>query len=700
MTIPEGVAPALAAALERRGYTQLTPVQEAVVSPELVGQDLLVSAQTGSGKTVAFGLAAASNIIDPDTGVATAASAPLALIVAPTRELALQVKQELIWLYADAEVYVASCIGGMSYRDEIRALERGVQIVVGTPGRLVDHVNRGTLDLSGLAVAVLDEADEMLDLGFREELETLLSKAPKTRRTLMFSATVSRPIQQLAENYQRNAQRLNLVSDTPQHADIDYRVNTIVPAELENAVFNILRYYDAPNAIVFCGTRANVNHLAARLSNRGFSVVALSGELSQKERSHALQAMRDGRAKVCVATDVAARGIDLPGLELVVHADLPRNQEALLHRSGRTGRAGRKGVSIILASKRATRRVSRLLQDARIDEADWSTPPSAADVRERDEERLLADKVFIDPIDESAEADMVKRLVELHGPEKLAAAFLRVKREKMAAPEELSDPEKSKADRKARRQRGEDEDDRRGPRKPRPIREDFSNGQWISLTIGRRAGAEPRWLLPMLCKAGGLERKDIGAIRIGDRETFVELAPDAAPRFMETVGPGAVLEKSIRVEFSEKPDEARLGASESASDERPSPRPPKRESVRRERPEKRAAKPAKPRDKKQTYDDVMTDEEFEALPRGVQERLKARKAGVDLDEETPRKPKPVRTSAAAPRKEGAKTRPAGATGFKKKAGKPSGDKRTSKRGASRSGGPSARKPSGGRKPRS
>ncbi|TIX53216.1 MAG: DEAD/DEAH box helicase, partial [Mesorhizobium sp.] len=219
---------------------------------------------------------------------------------------------------------------------------------------------------------VLDEADEMLDLGFREDLEFILDAAPAERRTLMFSATVPRSIATLAKNYQRDAVRISAGGEAKQHLDIEYRALSVAPADRENAIINVLRYYEATNAMVFCNTRAAVNHLTARFNNRNFAVVALSGELSQNERSHALQAMRDGRARVCIATDVAARGIDLPNLDLVIHADLPTNPETLLHRSGRTGRAGRKGVSALIVPNNARRRTERLLHNAGLT-ASWAS---------------------------------------------------------------------------------------------------------------------------------------------------------------------------------------------------------------------------------------------------------------------------------------------------------------------------------------
>jgi len=531
MTDFEGVHPALAQALATRGYETLTPVQLAVLAPEMADADALVSAQTGSGKTVAFGMAIAPTLLGTAPKFLYAA-APKALVIAPTRELALQVKRELEWLYADAGASIASCVGGMDIRAERKALGRGVHIVVGTPGRLRDHIERRSLDLSEIRAVVLDEADEMLDLGFRDELEFILGASPDTRRTLMFSATVPRSIASLASRYQNDAVRLEVSKGRDQHVDIEYRAMTIAPSDQENALINTLRFYEAKNAIVFCNTRATVNHITARLNNRGFKVVALSGELSQNERTHALQAMRDGRAQVCVATDVAARGIDLPNLELVVHADLPKNRESLLHRSGRTGRAGRKGVSVLLVPFRSRRRTERLLQGANVS-PEWSNPPSAEDVMKRDDERLLADPVIGEALNEN-DAAFGKKLLELHSPEQLAGALVRLFRKDKSAPEELRDP--GKFDSKA--ERGDRKDKPRG-------RNDFENGAWFSLSVGHKQKAEPRWLLPMLAKNGKLNKGEIGSIKIMENVTYVEIAPKAVDRFVNAIGPNMKLEKTM-----------------------------------------------------------------------------------------------------------------------------------------------------------
>ena len=553
----QGIVPALAEALEKRGYTALTPVQKAVLAPELGDADALVSAQTGSGKTVAFGLAMAPTILGGTERFAPAA-APLALAVAPTRELALQVRRELEWLYEITGAAVASCVGGMDMRSERRALERGAHIVVGTPGRLRDHITRNALDMSALKAVVLDEADEMLDLGFREDLEFILDAAPADRRTLMFSATVPRSIATLAKSYQRDAVRISAAGEEKQHLDIEYRALNVAQADRENAIINVLRYYEAQNALVFCNTRAAVNHLTARFNNRNFSVVALSGELSQNERSHALQAMRDGRAKVCIATDVAARGIDLPNLELVIHADLPTNPETLLHRSGRTGRAGRKGVSALIVPGNARRRTERLLQNAGLT-ATWANPPSADDVLRRDDERILADGAFSEPVKDE-ERGFVEKLLERHGAELVAAAFVRLCRSSRSAPEDLLDvaPFTPSGDRPARR----DEQPSR--------RDDFGDSVWFSLSVGRRQNAEPRWLIPMLCRTGNISKREIGAIKMQPEETFVQIAADWADRFLAAIGPDRKLQNNIAVKRLEgTPDLSRAGYQPPRPDKKP-----------------------------------------------------------------------------------------------------------------------------------
>ena len=525
--------PALAQALAERDYAEPTPVQSAVLDPSGAGRDLLVSAQTGSGKTVAFGLAIAPTLFG-EAEALPPPGAPLALIVAPTRELALQVCRELGWLYAGARASVVSCVGGMDPRREQRALAAGAHIVVGTPGRLRDHLERRALVVDEIQAVVLDEADEMLDLGFRDDLEFILETTPAERRTLLFSATLPKAIASLAQRYQRDALRLEVAGASRGHADIEYRAVRVLPRETERVVVNLLRYVEAPSALVFCNTRETVRHLQAVLIERGFATVALSGELSQAERNHALQALRDGRARVCVATDVAARGIDLPTLSLVIHADLPNNAETLQHRSGRTGRAGRKGVSVLLVPPSRQRRAEALMAGAGAQPI-WSGPPTVEEIRDLDQRRLMTDPLLAE---ESSEEDlgMARALLAERPPEEIAAALVRVYRSRLPAAEDVTDPGFPQALRKPRppgtgwAPHDASRRDRATPETP-----DDGSGQWFRLDIGRKQNADPRWLLPMICRRGGVQKQDIGAIRIFDRETKFEVRGAAARRFAEEV---------------------------------------------------------------------------------------------------------------------------------------------------------------------
>ncbi len=520
----------LDAALIARNYLEPTEVQSAVLQPEASGRDLLVSARTGSGKTVAFGLAAASTLMPG--GSLPPPGAPIALAIAPTRELALQVQAELAWLYAGARI--ASCVGGMDIRREARTLYAGCHIVVGTPGRLGDHLRRGNLDLSALKVVVLDEADEMLDLGFQDELEFLLQAAPTERRTLMFSATIPHDIATLARKYQRNALRIDTIDRSQPHDDIEYRGITVAGHETDGALINILRWYEAAGTLVFCATRDATRRLHQSLVERGFAAVMLSGELSQHERTTALDALRSGRARVGVCTDVAARGLDLPALDLVVHADLPTNPETLLHRSGRTGRAGRKGVSVLIVPYSKRRRAEQVAYAARVRVA-WSGPPTAEDINGRDRERLLTDPMLDAP--EGTERTDAEALLAGHDPVAIAAALLRLYRRQLPEPVAVTQApapvQRDSAPRNDRPRAGADRPHANGSRgtdAPGP-HSTSTDVVRFRIALGHNHRADPKWLLPLLCRAGGVTKRDIGAIRIFDTDTQFEINRDVSEAF-------------------------------------------------------------------------------------------------------------------------------------------------------------------------
>ncbi len=669
------VAAPLAQALKTKGYDALTPVQTAMLEDGVAGRDLLVSAQTGSGKTVAFGLAIAPEVLGGQDKLLYA-DKPLALVVAPTRELALQVRREFEWLYAEAGASLASCVGGMDYRTEKRALDRGAHIVVGTPGRLRDHIERNSLDLSQCRAVILDEADEMLDLGFAEDLGFILSAAPPERRTLMFSATVPKEIADLARTFQTDALRIVAGGEAKQHVDIAYRALSVAARDREHAIFNALRFYESPTAIVFCKTRANVNHLMARMGNRGFQVVALSGELSQQERTHALQALRDGRARVCIATDVAARGIDLPGLELVIHADLPSNSETLLHRSGRTGRAGAKGTSVLIVPPAEFRKAQRLLQGAKV-VAEWGPPPSAEEVQAKDDARLLSHPTLTEGLGD--EGALVAALLAEHGPEHVAAAFVRLWREGRSAPEVLSDAAHTPAP-SAPRERGE-----------------FGPSVWFALSVGHEGRAEARWILPKICDAGGIAKDSIGAIRVQTNETFVQLAAAVASRF------GDPLELEPGLTLRRLPGEPNLDRPERGA-ERPAPRKPaaraEEPAYRKDEGDAPRAKPAYTPKLPRVVEEDETHPPVAATPRPIDPPAPRREPPAPKAEtpwspddapakkprwkadaaDTPRPPRSAPDANRAPRSAGFKShggpagdRPARAAGFKSHSGKPAGD---------------------------
>ena len=538
----ETLPPMIGEALSERGYTALTPVQSAVVEDEARERDLIVSAQTGSGKTVAFGLAMAETLLAETANLALVEQ-PLLLVIAPTRELALQVSRELGWLYAKAGLRIATCVGGMDASKERRALRTGPAIVVGTPGRLRDHLERGALNLSGLAGVVLDEADEMLDMGFREDLEEILDATPDKRRTLLFSATMPPAIVRLAERYQSNALRLSLAGETRGHGDISYQAITVSPSEIENAVVNLLRFHEAETAICFCATRDSVRRLHATLQNRGFGVVALSGEHSQSERNQALQALRDRRARVCVATDVAARGIDLPTLSLVIHVEIPRDAETLQHRSGRTGRAGKKGTAAIVVPYNRRKRVESMLRGAKI-AAEWMDAPTPEAIARKDRARLMEKLTAPTEFDE-ADRDLGKELLAKLSAEDIAAALVHAHRAKMPHPEELlaNTPEardKAKAERH---------------------RPGFEDVVWFKIGIGRRQNAEPRWILPLLCRRGHITRNEIGAIRIGQHESWFQVPKTAAAKFADAIARTADTDdEQDAIVIEESPDGPRVEA--------------------------------------------------------------------------------------------------------------------------------------------
>ena len=492
-------------ALAARGYRDLTPVQSAVCAAEPRDADMLVSASTGSGKTVACGLALAAVLLD-DADMARPGG-PRAIVLTPTRELAHQVCRELGWLYGPSEVSLVCCVGGSDISEARLLLGSRPQVLVATPGRLRDHLARGHLEAGAVGCVVLDEADDMLRLGFREDLDAILAALPEGRRMLMFSATVTPEVEALAARLLRAPLRIEA---GPQGTNRDIRFEGVVAAagDREAAVVNVLRYHEVRAALVFCARRVTVGDLSARLAARGFEVVALSGCMPQRDRNAALAAMREGRARVCVATDVAARGLDLPALDLVIHADPPSDRAALIHRSGRTGRAGRAGLAVIVATPRQRRRLDGLTAEGG-PRVDWGPAPRREEVEARDAARLEAAPILTREA-ERGERDRATGLLDAYAPERLAVALHRAWAD--ALPDAVDIGQSGAVE---------------GLGAP---------GVWfcVNHSPGRKSGI--RAIRSRIAGSGAVGVEDIGRIHIMERETHFELRAELADVFEAAFG--------------------------------------------------------------------------------------------------------------------------------------------------------------------
>jgi ATP-dependent RNA helicase DeaD len=578
------LGPELASAFAKKGYTTLTPVQRAVLAPENEGRDLRISSQTGSGKTLALGLAlrqALSGEIK-DSPVAR----PLALVIVPTRELARQVNEELGWLYAPRKLRIASVIGGSSYRDEHRALASRPAIVVGTPGRMLDHLNRGGIEAGDVQAVVLDEADRMLDLGFRDELEAILEKTPEGHRTHLVSATFARDVAALADRVQQDPKRIEGTPLGSANRDIDHIVYLVNPGERVDALINVLLHHPEEQTLVFARTRADVSEIARELQQAGFASGSLSGEMDQNARNRALTAFKRGDIRALIATDVAARGIDVQDIARVIQVDPPTDPDTYTHRSGRTGRAGRKGVSAVLVAPAGLRRATSLLQRARV-QFRIEPIPTAAAIREAQDARWLAELMQGDQREVSERVQkQVERIVEAGLTERALAQLIISVRRATGEPREVTPllPEAQKGGKPLRPARFDDRrpparfderrpparfddrrpparfdergDDRRPParfdergddRRPaarfdeRPARVDSERPpsarggeqQWVPfrVTWGEAHGADARRLVAMLCRRGDIRGSDIGAIRVARTSSTVEVAAAVARGF-------------------------------------------------------------------------------------------------------------------------------------------------------------------------
>ncbi|MFH0751834.1 MAG: DEAD/DEAH box helicase, partial [Chloroflexota bacterium] len=567
------------------GYEEPTPVQEAAIPPLLAGRDLLAEAPTGTGKTAAFALPILQRLAAEGLGRAEAGTA-LALVLVPTRELAMQVAEAVHRYGRVLGARVLPVYGGQPIGQQLRGLRRGLDVVVATPGRAVDHLTRGSLRLDAVQTVVLDEADEMLDMGFAEELDTILSATPAVRQTALFSATISPTIARVAARHLREPVRVSVRPDRPSEeapAKLRQLVYVVRRADKLAALGRILDVEDPAAALVFARTRGEVDDLAEALSGRGHDAAALHGGLSQEQRDRVMGRFREGALDVLVATDVAARGLDIEHISHVVNFDVPSSPDAYVHRTGRTGRAGREGTAITLVEPREHRLLLNIEAStkARLERA---TVPSIADLRERRlellraslRERLAGDGDEGEDAGDGRGADagdgggsaapdlnryraVVEALADEYDAVEIALAAIALLDARDAGDQAQAEiaPAFLPQDRQARPVRPTGAPPWRGPGQgpgappwrgpgqgpppawaPRPPRPGLPpGGAWVRLFVGggRRAGIRPGDIVGAITAEAGVPGSAIGAIQITDSFSLVDVADEVVEQVVRAL---------------------------------------------------------------------------------------------------------------------------------------------------------------------
>ena len=528
-----GLADAVLDAVTSAGYETPSAIQAATIPVLLDGRDVVGLAQTGTGKTAAFALPILSNLDPKDV------SSPQALVLAPTRELALQVC-EAFERYASKMpgIRVLPVYGGQGYGPQLTALRRGVHVVVGTPGRIMDHLDKGTLDLSKLRFLVLDEADEMLNMGFAEDVETILADTPDSKQVALFSATMPPQIRRLSKKYLNNPEEIQIKSATKTNVNITQRYLMVSYPQKVDALTRILEVENFEAMIVFTRTKGETETLAEKLRARGFNAAAINGDVTQNVRERLVAQLKDGGLDILVATDVAARGLDVERISHVVNYDLPTDLEAYVHRIGRTGRAGRTGDAISFVTPRERYLLKAIEKHTKATPAEMRMP-SADEVNATRLSRF--DDQITEALNDTAKVeffrDVVKHYVdEFNVPEVDVAAALAVVLQG-DVPLLLEDrPEPVRRERTERTDRDRDRGDRgdrpgRGERGPRESSRSRGNGQPMAvyrISVGKRHRVEPRQIVGAIANEGGLRRGDFGNITIRPDFSLVELPADLA----------------------------------------------------------------------------------------------------------------------------------------------------------------------------
>ena len=556
-----GLRTELVDAVSALGYEEPTPVQRETIPLLLEGRDLLGQAATGTGKTAAFALPMLHRILENKPGARTTSG----LVLVPTRELAMQVAEALHKYARGSGLTVLPLYGGAPMHQQVRGLERGAHLVVATPGRALDHIRRGTLNLSTIQVLVLDEADEMLDMGFADDLEAILEGTPRERQTALFSATMPTRIMSIAQAHLRNAARITIeretltAGDAPRVRQVAYIVGR---AHKQAALARILDMEDPVATIVFCRTRLEVDELVERLNAHGQQAEALHGGMVQKQRDKVMSQFRAQKTDLLVATDVAARGLDIDQVSHVVNYDVPASTEVYLHRIGRTGRAGRAGVAITLAEPREHRHL-KVIERVTKSKFEIATVPTVADLRSRQldltqaalRERLLAGKsehvrVVIDSL--SQEFDIVDIATAAVHMAHVALAGEGNDREIPAIDMNKRPERAASAEGQGRPARGANAEGgrsgERGTLKPRPQRRVEPDGRIVRIFVGagRQAGVRPGDLVGAITGEAGIDSRSLGAIEIGDRFSLVEVPESMADEIIEAMQASSIRGRKVQ----------------------------------------------------------------------------------------------------------------------------------------------------------
>ena len=528
------------------GYEEATPIQRQAIPPLLAGRDLLGQAATGTGKTAAFALPMLQRLAaDGERAVRT-----MALILVPTRELAMQVAQAVHKYGKGFGVRVLPIYGGQAIGQQLRALQRGVDIVIATPGRALDHIRRGTLDLSGVRVMVLDEADEMLDMGFADEIEAILGELPAEHQTALFSATLPPRISAIAERHLHDPVRVRIAGELSRPGGVARvrQVAYIVPRASKPAALGRVLDVESPTrAIVFCRTRTEVDELTETLVARGYGADALHGGMAQEQRDRVMRRFRDGTTEFLVATDVAARGLDIEDVTHVVNYDVPSEPDAYVHRIGRTGRAGREGVAITLAEPRE-RRLLRNIEQATKQRIEIATIPTVADLRARRLELIRAslhETLLAGGFDRHRV--VAESLAEEFDPTDIAAAAVWLVDEATGGEEEPEEiPTVTVRPESGERAAGRG---KRGSRQPR--RAERPRPEWdvtrLFVGAGRAAGVRPGDLVGAIANEVGIDSNVIGAIEITDRFSLVEVPEEIADDIISALRASTIKGRKVAV---------------------------------------------------------------------------------------------------------------------------------------------------------